>query len=218
MEENEEIESDKKDPNCLKITLIGDSGVGKTCIINRYAQNEFTENTDSTLGVGYKKKAFEFNGKTYQLDLWDTAGQEQYRSLGKHFYKDSFIVILVYDITSRESFDNLKSVWIEDVINFGEKNKVLAIVGSKKDLYEDNEAVTYQDGENLAKEYDAVFMEVSSKNGTNINLLFETCVKKYLDPNFQVVIEEDIKKNEDSKVIRKKNHKKKKEADKKKCC
>ena len=125
---------------------------------------------------------------------------------------------MVYDITSRESFDNLKSVWIEDVINFGEKNKVLAIVGSKKDLYEDNEAVTYQDGENLAKEYDAVFMEVSSKNGTNINLLFETCVKKYLDPNFQVVIEEDIKKNEDSKVIRKKNHKKKKEADKKKCC
>ena len=124
---------------------------------------------------------------------------------------------MVYDITSRESFDNLKSVWIEDVINFGEKNKVLAIVGSKKDLYEDNEAVTYQDGENLAKEYDAVFMEVSSKNGTNINLLFETCVKKYLDQNFQVVIEEDIKKNEDSKVIRKKNHKKKK-PDKKKCC
>ena len=70
MEENEEIESDKKDPNCLKITLIGDSGVGKTCIINRYAQNEFTENTDSTLGVGYKKKAFEFNGKTYQLYSW----------------------------------------------------------------------------------------------------------------------------------------------------
>ena len=211
------LDDDKKDPNCIKITLIGDSGVGKTCIINRYADNKYDANTDSTLGVGYKKKDIDVNGKKYHLDLWDTAGQEQYRSLGKHFYKDSFIVILVYSITSRESFENLKEIWIEDVVNFGEKNKVLAVVGSKKDLYEE-EAVTYTDGEKFAKEYNAIFMEVSAKEGTNINLLFDTCVNKYFDPNFQVEIEEDKKKNEDSVVIKDKKHKKKKGETKKKCC
>ena len=211
------LDDDKKDPNCIKITLIGDSGVGKTCIINRYADNKYDANTDSTLGVGYKKKDIDVNGKKYHLDLWDTAGQEQQRSLGKHFYKDSFIVILVYSITSRESFENLKEIWIEDVVNFGEKNKVLAVVGSKKDLYEE-EAVTYTDGEKFAKEYNAIFMEVSAKEGTNINLLFDTCVNKYFDPNFQVEIEEDKKKNEDSVVIKDKKHRKKKGETKKKCC
>ena len=213
MDDNEDnIEDNKKNPNNIKITLIGDSGVGKSSIINRYTHNKYDENVEVTLSLGYNKKEYEHEGKKYQL------GQEQYRSLGKHFYKDSFIIILVYDITSKESFINLEKVWIEDIENFAEKSRVLAIVGSKKDLYEEKEAVTFEDGEKFAQEHDAIFMEVSAKVGTNIDLLFESCVKRYFAPDFQVVVKEIKKRDDTSQIIRKKGHKKKKEDKDKKCC
>ena len=208
---------DKKDSNSLKITLIGDSGVGKTCIIRRFVSNEFSDETLSTDGVNYSKKEISFEDKTVQLDIWDTAGQEQYRSLGKHFYKDSFIVILVYNITSKETFENLKNIWLDDVINFGEEYKVLAVVGNKCDLYE-QEAVPEEDGRKFAQEHDAIFMNVSARDGTNINTLFDYCVKKYFDPNFQVDVIEERKRDENSVVIKRRKKKKSTDDTKKKCC
>ena len=199
---------DKKDSNSLKITLIGDSGVGKTCIIFRFISNEFSSNTLTTDGVSYSKKEIIYNDKKLQLDLWDTAGQEQYRSLGKHFYKDSFVVILVYNITVKETFDNLKNIWLEDVVNYGEEYKVLAIVGNKCDLYE-QEAVSEQEAREFAEENNALFMLVSAKDGTNIDLLFDSCVKKYFEPKFQIQIEDVKKRDEYSVVIRNKNKKRK---------
>ena len=180
-------EEDKKETNSIKITLIGDSGVGKTCIIRRYTLNEFNANNLSTDGVSYSKREVAYEDKKIQLDLWDTAGQEKYRSLGKHFYKDAFIVILVYNITIKETFNNLKNIWLDDVINFGEKYKVLAVVGNKCDLYE-KEAIPEEEGRQFAKEHNALFMYVSAKDGTNIDMLFDACVKKYFDPNFQLDI------------------------------
>ena len=214
-------EGDKKDPNSIKITLIGDSGVGKTCIIFRFISNEFSANTLTTDGVSYSKKEITYNDKKMQLDIWDTAGQEQYRSLGKHFYKDSFIVILVYNITIKESFDNLKNIWLEDVVNYGEEYKVLAVVGNKCDLYE-QEAVSEQDARQFAEENNALFFIVSAKDGTNIDLLFESCVNKYFEPKFQVVVE-DVKKRDEDSVVIKNKHKKRKtineeENEKHKCC
>ena len=214
-------EGDKKDPNSIKITLIGDSGVGKTCIIFRFISNEFSANTLTTDGVSYSKKEITYNDKKIQLDIWDTAGQEQYRSLGKHFYKDSFIVILVYNITIKESFDNLKNIWLEDVVNYGEEYKVLAVVGNKCDLYE-QEAVSEQEARKFAEENNALFFIVSAKDGTNIDLLFESCVNKYFEPKFQVVVE-DVKKRDEDSVVIKNKHKKRKtinveENEKHKCC
>ena len=210
---------DKKNSNSLKITLIGDSGVGKTCIIRRFTTNEFDSNSFATDGVSYCKKEITYEDKTIQLDLWDTAGQEQYRSLGKHFYKDSFIVLLVYNITVKESFDNLKNVWLDDITNFGEEYKVLAIVGNKCDLYE-QEAVPEIEARNFAEKHNAIFMNVSAKNGTNIEELFSACIKKYFDSDFQVNIKEVKKRDEDSIVIKKKKKKNNKNKEKKKngCC
>ena len=210
---------DKKDLNSIKITLIGDSGVGKTCIIGRFTSNQFDLDSLSTEGVSYSKKEYKFEDKILQLDLWDTAGQEKYRSLGKHFYKDSFIVILVYNVTLRESFENLKNIWLDDITNFGEEFKVLAIAGNKCDLYE-QEAVSEDEARAFAKEHDAIYMNVSAKEGTNIKELFNACIKKYFEQNFQVNKKEKKKKMEDSIVIKnkKKKNEKKKEKEKKGCC
>ena len=195
-------EDTKKNPLSIKTTLIGDSGVGKTCIINRYISNDFSFNLSSTNGVSYSKKELIIDNKKIQLDIWDTAGQEEYRSLGKHFYKDSYIVLLIYNIAKRESFDNLKNIWYEDLLKYGEEYKVLAVVGNKCDLYE-QEAVPEEEARQFADEKNALFMNVSAKNGDNIDLLFESCLKKYFEPSFQFQIEERKKADLDSIIIRK---------------
>ena len=208
---------DKKVQNSIKITLIGDSGVGKTCIIRRFTLDEFSAESYATDGINYSKKDIKHGDEMVQLDLWDTAGQEKYRSLGKHFYKDSFIVILVYNITSKESFENLKNVWLEDVTNYGEKYKVLAVVGNKCDLYE-QEAVPEEDARKFAEEHDAIFVNVSARDGTNIFNLFDYCVKKYFDPTFQVDVEEVKKRDENSVIIQRRKRTKKNVQGNKKCC
>jgi len=162
----------------LKITLIGDAGSGKSCIINRYINDEFFPDKVSTIGVSCSNKLVKENNKLLRIDLWDTAGQEQYRSLGRHFYKDSYVVILVYDITSKESFENLKLVWYKDLLKYNEKYTILAVVGNKSDLYE-IEKVSEEEGRNYAKEINAIFMLVSAKNGDNINNLFNDIVNLY---------------------------------------
>ena len=194
-------------PN-LKITLIGDSGSGKTCIINRYLNDEFSPYKVSTIGVSCSNKLIKRNNKLLRLDLWDTAGQEQYRALGKHFYKDSYVIILVYDITNRESFENLKIVWYKDLLNYNEKYTILAVVGNKSDLYE-IEKVSEEEGRNYAKEINAIFMLVSAKNGDNINNLFNDIVNLYLEPTFQEKVDE--MNNKDNGSVRLKKHFRKEE-------
>ena len=104
--------------NC-KVILIGESGVGKTCIIVRFIHGYFTENTTSTTGANYASKILEFKDykKKLQYNIWDTAGQEKYRGLAKIFYKDADIAILVYDITNKKSFEELKKYWCDELNN-----------------------------------------------------------------------------------------------------
>ena len=176
----------------IKVTLIGGSGVGKTCIIRRYYDNEYVENPASTCGGSYSAKQLKINNKLIQIDLWDTAGQERFRSLGKHFYKDAYIVILVYDITNLKSFEELKEVWYPSLKEFGEKYSVLGVVGNKCDLYE-NEEVKEAEAREYAQQIGATFMQVSAKAGDNVNLLFDTLIKQYLGPAFTEQLKE-IKK------------------------
>ena len=198
----------------IKIALLGSSGVGKTCIIKRYTENIFDPDSASTPGASYSQKYLK--DKNVNLDLWDTAGQEQYRSLVVHFYKDAFIVCLVYDITNEQSFQELKDFWYKNLKEYGEKYTIVAIVGNKSDCYE-NEEVKEEEARKYAEEIKASFFLVSAKNGNNINLLFDSLVTQYLEPEFTEKIRESIaEKGNISKlqVENNKNEKKKKKG----CC
>ncbi len=199
----------------VKISLIGNSGVGKTCIIYRYTHSKFDENSVSTQGANYSPKVVNIKGKDIHLDIWDTAGQEQYRSLGRHFYKDSYIVILVYDVTQRDSFDDLKNIWYNDLKKCGEKYIVLGIAGNKSDLYE-KEEIPEEEARKYAEEINATYMAVSAKTGTNIEILFENLISRYLEKEFQTHVEEMSQKSK-STVKLKRNMKNNNKA-KNSCC
>ena len=116
--------SDDNAKTC-KVVLLGESGVGKTCIIARFINNTFEDNIMSTTGASYAGKTMSFdelNGQSIKFEIWDTAGQEKYRALTKIFYKDAGVAILVYDITRKESFDEIKNYWFNQIKDFAPKN------------------------------------------------------------------------------------------------
>ena len=205
-----------------KIVLIGDSGVGKTCIISRFVSGDYNKNMNSTDGASYatKKLVLPKLKTSINLDIWDTAGQERYKSLTKFFYKDAAMIIMVYDVTLKTSFDNLKEYWYREVQELSEKNFVLGIAGNKSDLYE-REQVSEKEAREYAKSINAVFGLTSAQNNTGIDQLFEDIGMKFLEPNFQEKMEENNKgKNMETsiKLNKKKIKKHDKEHKKKKFC
>ena len=208
-----------KVPGC-KVVLLGDSGVGKTCIISRYISGTFESNTASTNGASYASKIVKYDqlGKTLSLDIWDTAGQEKYKALTKFFYKDAAVAILVYDITRKESFDNLRDYWYTQLQQNGGKNLVLGVAGNKCDMYE-KEAVPENEAREFANKINAIFSLTSAQNNTGINELFMDAGNKYLDPNFQQKInDEEEGANGDKGVKLDSNDNKGKEVKKKRFC
>ena len=174
----------KGDNITCKVVLVGDSGVGKTCIIQRYVNDNFVENSESTITSSYTYKKIDYKqcNKSISFDIWDTAGQELYRALAKNFYLNASIGILVYDIRRRNSFESLKTYWHEQLKVSGEDNMVLAVAGNKCDLYLE-EKVTEAEGKQFAKDIGAVFRLTSCKENIGIEELFEECGRKYLENN-----------------------------------
>ena len=152
---------------------------------NGYSEEDKTIGFYSN-GASYASKKVDYPhlGKSLVLDIWDTAGQEKYKSLTKFFYKDAAMIILVYDITRKESYDNLKNYWYKEIQEHGEKDIVLGIAGNKSDLY-DNEAVPEKEAREFAKSINAIYALTSAQNNSGVNKLFEDIGHKYLDPNFQ---------------------------------
>lgn len=188
-------------PDC-KITLVGDSGVGKSSIIGRFVTGIFIKDISSTAGLNYSQKIYEKNGKKVNLNLWDTAGQEKFRSLGRNFYKDSYIIIIVFDITNRISFINAKEVWYTEIKNYSEKFKVLALVGNKSDKYEEEE-VTDEEAISFAKEIDAKFFLVSAHTGDGINKMFQSLADNFFDEEFMSKVDQSKEDRLDSIVLKK---------------
>jgi small GTP-binding protein len=163
----------------IKVALIGDSSIGKTSIINRYCKNIFDQSIGSTLGANYSQKIIEKDGKKIRLDLWDTAGQEKYRAIGRHFYRESFIVCLVYDITNKKSFENIKSIWYPEIMEHGEKLKIISLIGNKNDKYLE-EDVDEKSVKEFADEIQAVYKKTSALDNTGIEYLFDELISKYI--------------------------------------
>ena len=206
-----------EEPPSIKVALLGNPGVGKTCIISRYIDDVFNENNASTIGANYSEKIIKRGKKEYELNIWDTAGQEKFHSLGKHFYKDSYIVCFVYDITSQESLDALKSIWYPDLQKFGEKYQILAVVGNKCDLFENDELASEEQAKQFAKDINAFFILTSAKNGDGINKLFETLTDRFLSSEFMEKYNE-MMKDKGGNVVIKKEDDNKEEKKKKKFC
>ena len=159
----------------VKTVLIGEAGVGKTCIISRFVNNIYDDNTMSNINPAFSAKTMKFNafgGKELRYDLWDTAGQEKYKSIAKFLYKDAQVIIFVYDITRIDSFDEIKNYWYKEVKENCNKGVILGLVGNKCDLFE-REKVTEKQGKELATEMGAVFRLTSPKEKVGINELFQ---------------------------------------------
>ena len=188
-----------KVPGC-KIVLLGDGGVGKTCIISRYISGTYDNSSAATNGASFCSKNVRFDqlGKNLLLDIWDTAGQEKYKALTKFFYKDAAVCILVYDVTRKESFQSLKDYWYSQLKENSEPDIVIGVAGNKSDLYE-NEEVKEDEAREWAKEIGAVFELTSAQNNTGINDLFLNVGYKFLDPSFKPEIEIGNKEDKENK-------------------
>ena len=199
-----------------KVVLVGDSGVGKTCLIQRYVNDKYSDNTESTSASTYTYKIVEYKdyNKSVSLDIWDTAGQELYRALARNFYLNASIGILVYDVRRRATFESIKDYWCDQLKQCGEENIVLGIAGNKCDLFQD-EQVTEEEAKKYADSIGAVFHLTSCKESIGIDDLFIECGKKYLEVNNLIGKTEEKK---EKIVLDKKKALNNKDDKKRKCC
>ena len=179
----------------IKIIVVGDSGVGKTNLINRFASDKFDTNSKATIGVEFVYKTLKINKEVIKVEVWDTAGQERYRAITSSYYKGAKGAIIVYDITNEDSFNNVES-WMNEVTKKGKTDMQFLLVGNKKDLVNDRK-VTEQKGIDKAKELNMNLFEASALEKTNVNEAFNYLMKEiYLN----IRREKNINTNNDEKI------------------
>jgi len=161
-----------------KVLLLGDSTVGKTCILLRYCDKTFQDGYLSTIGLDYRLKSMTLqSGKNIKLQIWDTAGQDRFRAITKNYYKGANGIILIYDVTNMQSYENVKN-WITQIREEANPHVVIYLAGNKVDVSEEQKVVKTEDGKKIADEFNLPFYETSAKNGVNINKIFEELVEK----------------------------------------
>ncbi|KAL5284741.1 RAB1A family protein [Megaselia abdita] len=156
----------------FKLLLIGDSGVGKSCLLLRFADDTYTESYISTIGVDFKIRTIELDAKTIKLQIWDTAGQERFRTITSSYYRGAHGIIVVYDCTDQESFNNVKQ-WLEEIERYACENVNKLLVGNKCDLTT-KKVVEHTVASEYANQLGIPFLETSAKNATNVEQAFMT--------------------------------------------
>ena len=165
----------------FKLLLIGNSSVGKSSLLFRFVENVWDDSFVPTIGVDFKLKTLEVNGKKVKLQIWDTAGQERFKNITASYYRGGNGVLVVYDITDRDSFDNLNS-WLIEIEKNANKNVYKLLIGNKCDL-EDKRKVTYQEGKDFATSNGMQFIETSAKTDTKVKDAFEMLTQEIIKAN-----------------------------------
>ena len=165
----------------FKLLLIGNSSVGKSSLLVRFVDDIWEENFVPTIGVDFKLKTLDVNGKKVKLQIWDTAGQERFKNITASYYRGGNGVLVVYDITDRDSFENLNS-WLIEIEKNASKNVYKLLIGNKSDL-EDKRKVTYQEGKDFATSNGMQFIETSAKTDSKVKDAFELLTQEIIKAN-----------------------------------
>jgi small GTP-binding protein len=161
-----------------KVLLLGDSSVGKTCFLLRYCDKSFQDVHLSTIGLDYRLKSMTLkNNKNIKLQIWDTAGQDRFRAITKNYYKGANGIILIYDVTNMQTYENVKN-WISQIKEEANPNVIIYLVGNKIDVPDDQRLVKAEDGQKIADEFNLPFNEASAKDGTNVNEIFQELLEQ----------------------------------------
>lgn len=163
----------------IKLLMIGDSGVGKTCLLLRYANDSFSPTFITTIGIDFKIKNVDIEGKRVKLQIWDTAGQERFRTITTSYFRGAQGIVLVYDVTDRRSFESIRN-WISQIQQHADVHVNKILVGNKCDML-DEKVVSTEEGQKLAKEFGMEFWEASAKNCVNVEQSFLSIAKSVKD-------------------------------------
>jgi len=170
----------KRDYDYLfKLVLIGDSGVGKSCLLLRFADDSFTDSYISTIGVDFRFRTVNIDMKTVKLQIWDTAGQERFRTITSAYYRGAHGIIMVYDVTNYESFEHVEE-WLNEVNRHASESTLKLLVGNKADLADDKKVST-DEAKAFADNLSISFLETSAKNATNVEAAFLTMAKQLIE-------------------------------------
>eukprot|EP00457_Paulinella_chromatophora_P019446 gb/GEZN01021120.1/.p1 GENE.gb/GEZN01021120.1/~~gb/GEZN01021120.1/.p1 ORF type:complete len:215 (-),score=31.72 gb/GEZN01021120.1/:16-636(-) len=169
-------------PAIVRLLTIGDSGAGKSSLLLRYTQNEFTVEYMPTIGIDFRLKTIEIKGKTVKVQVWDTAGQERFRTITHNYYRGAHGIALVYDVTHEGSFQNIRK-WIQDVRTYAEDSVNIVLIGNKCDL-ESKIVIDKARGQELADEYNIDFFETSAKADIQVQEAFTRLVTSVCDRLF----------------------------------
>ena len=181
----------------IKIVIIGDSGVGKSSIIVRFADNKYDDYFLPTIGLEFSIKKITIDDNLYKIHMWDLAGQERFRSITTSYYRNAQGILLAFDIANLDSFKNVEK-WLFDIYKYSGDNTKIILIGTKSDL-ETERKISRENAEKFAKSINVSYYEISSKTNININEVFEDMVKQI---KITIDIEKEIVKEEKNKFIR----------------
>lgn len=206
--------ANKKLPNrelfdyMFKVLLLGDAGVGKTSLMWRFSEDVFNKTYISTIGIDFKLRTIEVQGKRVRLQVWDTAGQERFHAISVSYYRTAVGIMLVYDITRRRSFENIAK-WLRNIDEHAKEDVIKLLIGNKCDLHGPR-TVKREEGEKLAEEYDMSFFETSAKENESIEEAFECIAKEVMEKFLPEWGKKEQEKpvKEEVEEIRKKSRKK----------